>query len=227
MRTRIKICGFTDPREVGQALDLGVDYIGINLACGPRRVSIHHARQLRQSVGAMAQAVALFVDADVQTVLNDCAVSGCSIAQLHGAESPNEVAYLARRLQVIKALRIRSKADLDAAVAYADAGVSALLLDAFVPGQAGGSGVTWDHRLLSAWSAPAPIFLAGGLASENVQTALALSAAQVVDVASGVEWAPGRKCQRRMAALVAAVREYDDTRQLPHRLPLSARSGSH
>ena len=104
---------------------------------------------------------------------------------------------------MVKALRIRCAADLEMGQSYVDAGASALLLDAFVPGVEGGSGQQWDHRLLDSWSAPCPIFLAGGLNPENA--AAASRHAPIIDVASGVESRPGIKSAQRMAALMAAI----------------------
>ena len=205
MATKVKICGFTRASDIDAALDLGVDYIGLNLAKGPRKIFVPRAKVLRARIGVLAQAVALFVDAAPESVLSDCRDTGCDIAQLHGDESPETVAQLARRLPVIKALRIRSAEDLQAGTLYAEAGASALLLDAFVPGVSGGSGHSWDHSLLAQWQPPCPIFLAGGIRPDNAAEAAALPQAQVIDVASGVESAPGRKSQAKMAALMAAV----------------------
>ncbi|TVR40878.1 MAG: phosphoribosylanthranilate isomerase [Planctomycetota bacterium] len=205
---RIKVCGFTRAVDVRAAVDLGVDFFGFNLARGPRRISVERAADLSRQLGLAAQAVALFVDASPEQVLSDCAASGCTIAQLHGTESPEQVAWLARRLPVIKALRVSRAEDLASAQAFAQAGVSALLLDSAAPGLAGGSGLAWDYALASAWQSPAPLLLAGGLNPQRVGPALAPPWPRLLglDVASGVEEAPGRKCARAMAQFVAAVR---------------------
>ena len=205
MQTKVKICGFTRAADIEAAVELGVDFIGLNLAKGPRKISVARAKALRPHIGVLAQAVALFVDASVERVLSDCHDTGCGIAQLHGTESPEEVALLAKRLPVVKALRIRHATDLEQGIAYAQAGASALLLDAFVPGVEGGSGQQWDHTLLADWQPPCPIFLAGGITPGNAAAAASLPQAQVIDVASGVESAPGRKSYDKMAALMAAV----------------------
>lgn len=206
MRARIKVCGFTRAQDIRAAAALDIDLYGFNLALGPRRISVARAAALRRQVPLFARAVALFVDASPQRVLADAAASGCESVQLHGAETPEVVAQLARRLPVIKALRIRAAEDLDQVQAYVDAGVQAVLLDAWSPHALGGSGATWDYDLLAQRRWACPLILAGGLRADNVAAAVQAVQPQAVDVASGVESAPGHKDSLLMRRFCAALR---------------------
>jgi phosphoribosylanthranilate isomerase len=132
---------------------------------------------------------------------------GHAVVQLHGDESVERCRALRRRLGVRlwKALRVRSPADLERAAAYAEV-VEALLLDAWVPGQLGGTG----HRIPVEWLEgvrPAvPWWLAGGVGPETVAGLLARLRPDGLDASSGVEDRPGVKNLGRVAELVAAVR---------------------
>lgn len=202
---RVKVCGITRSQDVAAAQAAGVDLLGFNLAQGPRRVSVPRAAALIASLGPWCQAVALFVDAPPAQVLSDARACGAQLVQLHGRESPQEVALLSRRIRVIKALRVRDAADIARAHDYAAAGASALLLDAYVPGLAGGSGQRWDYRLLSGEHFACPLMVAGGLHPGNALAAARATGASAVDVASGVEYRPGIKSAGAMRALVAAL----------------------
>lgn len=201
--TRIKFCGFTRPEDVRAALDLGVDAIGLNLARGPRRIDLARAAAFARLCAPFATAVALFVDADEASILAALTATRCTAVQLHGDEPPELAERLRARVPVLKAFAIRSAEDLARARGYP---ADAYLLDAAVPGLAGGTGRAWDHRLLAGVDLGAPVVLAGGLRPENVGMAIAQVRPSAVDTASGIESAPGIKDAATMAAFVAAVR---------------------
>jgi len=203
MTVRIKWCGFTRPEDVTAAVDLGADAIGFNFARGPRRITTEQGAVLAARVPPFCAATALFLDACEEDILSVMARTRCTVVQLHGAEPPELAAALGRRFPVVKAFAIRTAADLDAVVGYP---ADAYLLDAAVPGQAGGTGVAWDHHLLRGRHLGRPVVLAGGLGPDNVADAVAAVAPFAVDAASGIESAPGRKDPARMAAFVHALR---------------------
>jgi phosphoribosylanthranilate isomerase len=131
--------------------------------------------------------------------------------QLHGEESPQRCAELGRRtgLPLWKALRVRSPADLEQINAYAGV-VDAVLLDAWVPHQAGGSGKRLPLEWLQGFRPVMPWWLAGGITPANGASILQVLAQQGLspqglDASSGVEIAPGRKDPALVAALVAAM----------------------
>ncbi len=203
LRPRIKFCGFTRPEDVTAALALGVEAIGLNFARGPRRVTPAQGAVLAACIPPFASATALFLDADEATILAVMAETRCTAVQLHGHESPELAASLARRFPVIKAFAVRTATDLDAIRGYP---ADAYLLDAAVPGQAGGTGVAWDHHLLVGRDLGRPVVLAGGLNSATVAAAVAAVRPWAVDAASGIESAPGLKDVARMEAFVRALR---------------------
>ncbi|MBM3946736.1 MAG: phosphoribosylanthranilate isomerase, partial [SAR202 cluster bacterium] len=144
--------------------------------------------------------VGLVVDQEVEPILRICPVD---VVQFHGQESPDMVRRCARR--AIKAFRVRSSSDLDRLAPYV--GTAAFLLDAYVPGQAGGTGQQFPWDLARpAREAGTPIIVAGGLTPENVAECIKTTAPYGVDVSTGVEAAPGVKDPQRVQAFVAAVR---------------------
>ena len=121
--------------------------------------------------------------------------------QLHGDEGPAFCQEAARRTgcKVIKALRVRSGADIRAAEAYR---TDFHLLDAHRPGTPGGTGESFDWELLAGRRSEVPLILAGGLTPENVAEGVAAARPFAVDVASGVEAEPGVKDHALMARFV-------------------------
>jgi phosphoribosylanthranilate isomerase len=127
--------------------------------------------------------------------------------QLHGDEGPVFCDEVARRTgcKVIKAARIRSRSDMQALQAFR--GADYHLLDSYVPGLPGGTGETFEWGYARAHRGPVPVILSGGLVAGNVGDAIAAVQPFAVDVASGVESAPGHKDHRKLDEFAAAVRE--------------------
>jgi phosphoribosylanthranilate isomerase len=209
---RIKICGLRTAADVIAATDAGATYIGFNFfPKSPRYVNFDQARDLAIDVPIGVAKVGLVVNAD------DAMLDGLTdkvpldMLQLHGAETPERVAEVRARygLPVIKVLGVSGPDDLDAIDRYSVV-ADQLLLDAKPPKDAvlpGGNGVSFDWTLLSGrkyWTKP--WMLAGGLNPENVAQAIARTGAQQVDVASGVETAPGVKDAALMKAFCDAAR---------------------
>ncbi|HEY0192108.1 MAG TPA: phosphoribosylanthranilate isomerase [Kofleriaceae bacterium] len=212
--TRVKICGVLDDAGVL----VGVDYVGLNLWPSSKRyASLEVARAVAGDSdlglapdGARARnprLVGVFVNPSIDDLANAIEALPLGVIQLHGDETPEAVADAARHtgLPVWKAISIRSAESLDGLDRWP---ADALVLDAPVPGR-GGAGVTFDWTLAAAARHRYPdrkIVLAGGLTPDNVAEAIAIVQPWAVDVASGVETAPGRKDPAKVAAFVAAVR---------------------
>ncbi len=201
--TQIKFCGFTHADDVRAAVALGVDACGFNLARGPRRIDAAHAATLARLLPPLTTAVALFVDADEAAILEAMRLSRCQAVQLHGAEPPELAERLRARFPVIKAFAVRDRAALDAVHGYP---ADAYLLDAYVPGIAGGTGATWDHRWLAGLDLGAPVMVAGGLTPDTVTDAIRATRPWAIDVSSGIESSPGRKDAAKMTAFASAAR---------------------
>ena len=202
--TRIKICGITRPEDAAAAATAGADFLGINFWPQSKRyVDPVDAPAIAARRGA-ARLVGVFVDADRDTILRICDAVPLDAVQLHGSEPPELVGQLGR--PVWKALPA-DRADLVAHYA-----TDTILLDTPTPGH-GGSGHPFDWTIARDVRARFPdrhIVLAGGLTPVNVAEAIAIVDPWAVDVASGVESAPGIKDARKVIALITQVRLFEN-----------------
>jgi phosphoribosylanthranilate isomerase len=208
---RIKICGITLPDDAAAVASAGVDFIGLNFwpkskrYLAPERAPMIHG--VIRAMGA-AKIVGVFVNPEPDDVLAVLGRVELDIIQLHGDEDLDHVREIAKVVYrpVWKAISVKSARDLEHLDQWP---VDVLLLDAPTAGR-GGAGASFDHGLARAARGQFPklkIALAGGLAPENVAAAIALVKPWAVDVASGVEAAPGIKDRAKLAAFIAAVRE--------------------
>jgi phosphoribosylanthranilate isomerase len=201
VKLAIKICGITTALDADSCAGLDVDMIGLNFVPGsPRRVDVSTARAIGDAVRGRVEVVGVVADLGEQALLDLRAAARLDRLQLHGAEPPE----LVRRLGSIafKALRVGSAADVAAAAAYE----GLLLVDAKVKGALGGTGQAVDPRLVAPLARCRPVILAGGLTPGNVADAVREVAPWGVDVASGVERAPGVKDLLKVASFVEAAR---------------------
>ncbi len=207
--TEVKICGLTRAIDAESADAAGAAYLGVIFAGGPRQRTPAEARATL--LGRRARKVGVFGTQSPEEIADVASQVGLDVVQLHGASDPERVAAVraATGLEVWAAIRTADGALPDDADDLADA-ADALLVDALVPGQLGGSGVAvpWGvlGESLDAMERGHRIVLAGGLTPENVEEAIGYVSPMVVDVSSGVESAPGIKDHARIRAFVAAVR---------------------
>ena len=203
---RIKICGLTRPKDAEQCAAAGADAIGLVFyPPSPRHVPIEAARAVIAALPPFVTVVALFVDPSVEEVEAVLQALPVDVLQFHGEEPPEFCRQFAR--PYLKAVRVRPDMDLTAyARRYADA--RGLLADAFVPGQAGGTGAVFDWTLLPP-DLPLPLVLSGGLTPDNVTDAVQRVRPAAVDVSSGVEAAKGIKDAALIAAFISGVRHAD------------------
>jgi phosphoribosylanthranilate isomerase len=199
---RVKICGLTSPEQARACVELGADAIGINFYAGSSRcVDLATGRAIAEAVGDDAVTVGVFVDADAAELQRVKEATGIRCLQLHGDEPPE---LLARFLpHAYKALRVRGTQTIAQAARY---GGEHILLDAYVPGEAGGTGRTFEWGLATELARQRHVTLAGGLSPDNVAQAVAAVAPFCVDVASGVERAPGDKDLGAVERFIAAAR---------------------
>jgi phosphoribosylanthranilate isomerase len=198
----VKICGITTLEQAWACVELGVDAIGVNLVDGsPRRVDETLARRIAQDVGDRVLVVAVVANRSLATMREIRAATGVGCLQLHGDEPAADVAALLPH--AYKAVRIGSAADAAAADAMPGEYV---MVDARVEGALGGTGRTVDWALVAPIAKRRRLVLAGGLTPENVRDAVAAVRPWCVDVASGVESAPGIKDPGKVAAFVRAAR---------------------
>jgi phosphoribosylanthranilate isomerase len=202
---KVKVCGLSRLEDIGYCNELKPDYIGfiLDFPKSRRNVPFEQARLLKSHLDSSIEAVGVFVDSPVDTVANLCREGTVDVVQLHGNEGADYILELRSKVSnpIVKAVRVQSAEE----VLQADAlPCDYLLLDTYVPNTVGGSGLTFD------WSIVPPTtkqyFLAGGLTSENVQTAVATCHPYAVDVSSSVE-VDGVKSYDRVREFIAKVRE--------------------
>lgn len=209
---RVKICGLTRSDEAVACLQAGADLIGLNFHfSSPRFVDFSRARQIVSATGRPAQVVGLFVNTPAEQIALIAEELGLLWVQLHGEESPEDLRVL-DRFQIIRAFRIGSTAHIVEMSRYLDqcqaAGrlPDAVLVDAFVPGQAGGTATVVSEDILAQVPRFQRLIIAGGLTPENVASRVERSRPWMVDVASGVESSPGRKDLTKVTAFIQAAR---------------------
>lgn len=215
MAVEIKFCGMTRAADADYGASLGAAYVGVIFAKSPRRVDPAAAAAVLAGVRERASTVGVFGDATVETIGTVASDLRLDVVQLHGDPSPDVVDSMRRRFSgaVWAAVRIDGNALPDTAarlLAVADA----VVLDARVAGQLGGTGHSFDWnaiaRTLERRPDDARVVLAGGLSPENVARAVRIISPDVVDVSSGVESAPGIKDHARMRDFRDAVRRRGD-----------------
>jgi phosphoribosylanthranilate isomerase len=203
LSARVKICGVTRVADALEAARLGAAWIGLNFAPeSPRRIDVATAAEIAAAVRAGFPAVGLvgvFVNEPAGRVLDLLDRLGLDLAQLHGEEPEADHRALGRRaVRVFRGVPERSTIE--------SAGEPALfLVDAAGGRRRGGTGTAWSYAALAGLRFPAPVLIAGGIDPGNAARALAGSGADGVDVASGVESAPGIKDPEKMAALMREV----------------------
>lgn len=184
----VKICGITRLEDALAAARLGADWVGFNFWPRSRRyIAPEAAAAIVAALPPSVLPVGVLVDPSPAELLRAVQLSGVRTVQLHGDETPTLCA--AAPVPVVKGIRVRGPHSLAALAAYE---VSAFLLDSATPGY-GGSGTSFDWSLASEVAAEVPVWLAGGLTPENVAEAVERVRPRGVDVASGVESAPGVK----------------------------------
>ena len=198
---KVKICGVTSVADALMAAAAGADAIGINFcASSPRCVGIDVAEAIAVALPSHVCRVGVFVDATRAAVAAIAARIGLDALQFHGSESSELCAGWDRK--TIKAVRVRDAASLARAAAYE---VDFILADAYVEGLAGGTG----RRVPGEWLVGVPaerLILAGGLTPDNVADAIRSLRPAAVDVASGVEHAPGHKDPEKVERFIANAR---------------------
>lgn len=210
MSPEIKFCGMTRAEDALEAARLGASYVGVIFAGGPRQLTVARAADVLRDVPASVRRVGVFADQEASEIARIVNALGLEVVQLHaGADVERLRAVRAAVDTALWAVVRVAGVELPAqTLALADE-ADAIHLDAYVPGALGGTGVALPWARLGDAIQPlrarTRLVLAGGLRPENVCDAMAALAPDVVDVASGVEAAPGIKDHERMRAFRDAV----------------------
>ncbi|KAF1709952.1 N-(5'-phosphoribosyl)anthranilate isomerase [Pseudoxanthomonas kalamensis DSM 18571] len=210
-RTRIKFCGFTRAGDIAQAVELGVDFVGLIFAPrSPRRLDVQQARRLREAVPEEIGVVALVMDQDVDAVRAIVDQVRPDLLQFHGSE--DEAFCTGFGLPYWKAIPMGGDPQTALARLRDYPAAQGFVFDGHAAGESGGSGQRFDWTLLpSALERPVEqhVLLAGGLDAGNVARAVRAARPWAVDVSSGIESAPGIKSAERMRAFIDGVAAAD------------------
>jgi phosphoribosylanthranilate isomerase len=206
-RTRVKFCGMTRSGDVRLASELGVDAVGFVFAhASPRKVHPQQARMMRQALGPLVDAVALFMDNGMEEVRKAVRLVRPTLLQFHGRE--DDAFCRGFGVPYIKAIAMGGEPPSAAMLRSRYPGAVGFLFDAHAPGAPGGAGQRFDWSRLPA-DLQSPILLAGGLDPGNVFEAVTTVLPWGVDVSSGIESGPGIKDGERMRRFVEEVRRAD------------------
>jgi phosphoribosylanthranilate isomerase len=201
---RVKICGITRAQDAALAEKLGAWALGFNFyEKSPRAISPATAWKIRKSLDLTTEAVGVFVNWKPELIITLANALELTSVQLHGHESPEQVAACEDQLPVIKAFRVGPRFSVSEFRSFRRA--SAFLLDAARTGEYGGTGRTTDWALARKAANSHRIILAGGLTPENVAEAIRIVRPYAVDVASGVESRPGNKDPGKLRDFFAEV----------------------
>ena len=203
---KIKFCGITRLPDAERAVQFGAWAIGLIFwPRSPRRCTPEAAIEIGGALKRRAEVAGVFVNATLDEIAATSEEASLTMVQLHGDEGPSFCDEVRRRTgcQVIKAIRVRSGADIQALSAFH---TDYHLLDSHRPGMPGGTGETFSWELARSHRGSVPMILSGGLNQDNVADAIAAVRPFAVDVASGVELEPGRKDPDKLEAFAEAVR---------------------
>lgn len=209
----VKICGLTTPADLPAILAAAPDAVGLNFYAGSKRcVAPEAAREIVAGLPDAIEPVGVFVNHSPAEIRSICARTGLRTVQFHGEETWEQIAELSD-FRLIRAFRVKAgglddvERELDRAAALG-LDLFACLADAAVPGTYGGAGQRAPWDVIADWKGNAwpRLILAGGLTPANVVAAIARVNPWGVDVASGVESAPGKKDPHAIGEFVAQAR---------------------
>ena len=201
---QVKVCGITRAADARLACELGASAIGLVFwDRSPRRIDPAAAAAIAAALPAAALPVGVFVDAAAEEIRAVVERVGLRAVQLHGDETEDLLRRLPAGVAVIKAVALRSPADVAAALDLPD-GLT-VLLDVHDPVRRGGTGRTVDWTLAAEVARRRRTYLAGGLGADNVAEAIAAVRPYAVDASSRLEAAPGVKDPARLRAFLAAA----------------------
>jgi phosphoribosylanthranilate isomerase len=207
-RIAVKICGVTSESDALSACDAGADALGFNFWPKSKRyVEPEHFSQWGRELPESTERVGVFVNAEPREVFRLLETGVIHAAQFHGNETVQYYHRFSENFGTLKAFTVKDDCSV---AAISNFPAASILLDAYCPGEYGGSGASFDWSLGRRFVLENPdrrVVLAGGLRPDNVAVAAAGVIPAAVDVATGVESAPGIKDRFRVNDFIAAVRE--------------------
>ena len=195
---KVKICGITNKEDALYAVGCGADALGfIFYEKSPRYIEPDNAKTIIAALPPFVTTVGVFVNKDFNDIRDITLLTGVTVVQLHGDESPSYCNLVEGKL--IKAIRVKNDSSIEGLKKY---DVDTFLLDSFDKNSFGGSGLTFDWKLAEKAKQYGKIILAGGLTSDNVEEAVKKVVPYGVDVNSGVEQKPGIKNKNKVKEFI-------------------------
>ena len=194
---KIKICGITNADDALAAVDMGADLLGFNFyQKSPRYIEPDKALKIIDKMPTYVDTVGVFVNSTSEQIKEMVEQGFLTWVQLHGDETPefcDSLHWL--NVRTIKAIRVKSREQIEQVQQYF---TDAVLLDAFDPKHYGGTGKTFDWRIIG--DIHKRVFLAGGINPENAAQAVEVGV-YGIDICSGIESVPGKKDHKKMKRL--------------------------
>jgi phosphoribosylanthranilate isomerase len=203
--TKIKICGITNFRDAVKSLDCGADALGfIFYEKSKRYISPPEAQKIIKELPPFVTKVAVFVDCPFRQIIKITSELFINAIQLHGSETPEFCAKFS--YPVIKALRIKDSIDILQVDSFA---TQTILFDTYSESDYGGTGKSFNWKVLEKLNTDKKIILSGGLNPGNIEKAITTVRPYGVDVSSGVETSPGIKDHKKIKKFIEAVKNAD------------------
>lgn len=211
----IKICANTTLEDTLLAVEASADAVGFVFAPSPRRVTVDQVAAIVPHLPAQIEKIGVFVDAEYDEIVATVQACGLTGVQLHSHSGADLIAQLRHhsgaQLRILRVVHFGPDAAAHTASIAQDPHVDAILVDSRTAKAVGGTGVVFDwtearRTLFQQDQAQKPLVAAGGMNAQNVAEAIATLRPWGVDVASGVEAAPGRKDAEKVREFVSRAR---------------------
>lgn len=198
---KVKICGLRRKEDIEYANELKPDYVGFVFAKSKRQIEVEQALYLISFLDKEIKTVGVFVNEPVENALKIAQTLNLDVLQFHGDETQDYIDNF-KNFTVWKAIRIKDKEDLEKTKQFK---VNSFVFDTLTKNEYGGTGKTFNWKVLKGMELNVPIILAGGLNENNVEEAIKIVDPYAVDVSSGVE-TEGYKDFKKMKSFIEKVR---------------------
>lgn len=205
---KVKLCGFTEKETISSAIKAECDFLGfVFYKKSPRYISPKNAALISKDIPAKISKVAVVANStfdELQKILEEFPVD---FVQFHGDETPNFLKDFHKKfpkIKIIKAFRIAKSEDLRQIKDFENS-ADLFLFDTKVEGEIGGSGKKFDWKILKNFQSKKDWFLSGGLNISNLDEALKITDAKMVDVSSGIEEVRGKKSTKLIKEFMTLV----------------------
>jgi len=198
---KVKICGLRRKEDIEYANELKPDYVGFVFAKSKRQIEVEQALDLISLLDKEIKTVGVFVNEPVENALKIAQTLNLDVLQFHGDETQDYIDNF-KNFTVWKAIRIKDKEDLEKTKQFK---VNSFVFDTLTKNEYGGTGKTFNWKVLKGMELNVPIILAGGLNENNVEEAIKIVDPYAVDVSSGVE-TEGYKDFKKLKSFIEKVR---------------------